>query len=196
MSRRPPRLCVCAWGRFQGSVKQGHPLGGCVQPDALEADLEHGKTLDGLIDRQDITDLISAYCDHFDRGEAEQVISLFTEDAVIDYGPDVPTMTGPDAFGPMIRQGLSNFFAATSHHVSNVVVRFEGPNAATSSCYLYAWHRYREDRPESELWGRYEHSFRRTHAGWRITRLVLKAAGLRDFHRERMHPIGRLSSLP
>ncbi|MEO1678632.1 MAG: nuclear transport factor 2 family protein [Pseudomonadota bacterium] len=153
--------------------------------------MEHGRTLEALIDRQDISDLIFAYCDHFDRGEAEDVIGLFAEDAVIDYGPDVPTMTGPAEFGPMIRRGLDEFFAATSHHVSNVTVRFVGPDDATSMCYLYAWHRYREDRPESELWGRYEHRFRRTTSGWRITRLVLKSAGTRAFHRERMHPIGR-----
>lgn len=153
--------------------------------------MDHAKTLEGLIDKAEIADLIKAYCDYFDRAEAEKVVALFTEDAVIDYGPDVPSMTGPDEFGPMISRGLAELFAATSHHVSNIVIRFDGSDAATSSCYLYAWHRYRQDASESEIWGRYEHAFRRTSSGWRISRLVLLAAGMRDFHRQTMHPIGR-----
>lgn len=153
--------------------------------------MNHARSLDGLFDRAEIADLIHAYCHHFDRAEAEAVIALFTEDAVIDYGPDVPPMTGPAEFGPMIARGLAELFAATSHHVSNIVVRFDGPDAATSLCHLYAWHRYRGGAGESELWGQYRHGFRRTSAGWKISRLVLCAAGTRNFHRRNMHPIGR-----
>ena len=153
--------------------------------------MDHARTLDGVIDRTEITDLIHAYCYHFDRAEAGEVVALFTEDAAIDYGPDVPPMAGKAAFAPMIAQGLAERFEATSHHVSNIVIHFEGRDAATSICYLYAWHRYRDGSGDSELWGQYHHSFRRTGAGWRIEGLRLCAAGTRDFHRENMHPIGR-----
>lgn len=146
-----------------------------------------------LVEQERIADLIHAYCYHFDRGEAKEVIDLFTGDARIDYGPDVPVMTGPAEFGPMIRRGLAEFFEATSHHVSNMRIRYHGGDEATSICYLYAWHRYRESGTESELWGQYHHAFRKTDAGWRISSLVLKAAGARDFHRANMHPIGRVS---
>ena len=57
--------------------------------------------------------------------------------------------------------------------------------------YLYAWHRYADGSPDGELWGRYRHTFVRTDAGWRISELLLEAAGTVDFHRARMHPIGR-----
>jgi len=153
--------------------------------------MSHDRSLDGLLDKAEIADLVHAYCYHFDRAEAPEVIALFTEDAVIDYGPDVPPMTGREAFAPMIAQGLTERFEATSHHVSNIVIRFDRKDAATSVCYLYAWHRYREGGGESELWGQYHHALRRTADGWRIARLELRAAGTRDFHRERMHPIGR-----
>ncbi len=65
---------------------------------------------------------------------------------------------------------------------------------AESVAYLYAWHRYVDGSPDGELWGRYLHSFARTDAGWRISRLVLQATGMLDFHRARMHSIGRQSS--
>lgn len=153
--------------------------------------MDHARTADGLADKSEIADLIHAYCYHFDRAEPEAVVDLFTDDAVIDYGPDVPPMTGKAVFGPMIAQGLAERFSATSHHVSNIVIRFDGRQAATSVCYLYAWHRYRDGGGESELWGQYHHRLERTSEGWKIARLTLCAAGTRDFHRENMHPIGR-----
>lgn len=155
--------------------------------------MSHDDPVARLIEKDRIADVIHAYCYHFDRGEADEVIGLFTQDAVIDYGPDVPVMTGPLEFGPMIRRGLVEFFEATSHHISNLTIEFETGEEATSVCYLYAWHRYKGGGAESELWGQYHHAFRKTDAGWRISRLVLKAAGTRDFHRKNMHPIGRVS---
>ena len=156
--------------------------------------MDHARTLEGLLDKAEITDLIHAYCYHFDRAEVQEVVALFAGDAVIDYGPDVQPMTGPDQFRPMIARGLADLFEATSHHVSNIAVEFDGPDAATSICYLYAWHRYRDGGQESELWGQYHHGFVRAEDGWRISRLVLRAAGTKGFHRQNMHPIGRRDS--
>lgn len=158
--------------------------------------MNHARTLEGLMDKSDIADLIHAYCFHFDRAEPEAVIDLFTTDALIDYGPDVPPMSGHAEFGPMIASGLANLFEVTSHHVSNIAVQFDGQDTATSTCYLYAWHRYQGRSEPSELWGQYHHSFRRTEAGWKISRLVLYAVGTKNFHRENMHSIGRRQSTP
>lgn len=158
--------------------------------------MDHANTLNGLLDKAAITDVIHAYCFHFDRAEAEEVLALFTPDAVVDYGPDVPRMTGADTIGPMVAGGLADLFAATSHHVSNVTIRFDDPDAAHSLCYLYAWHRYRDGRPDSELWGQYHHEFRRTPDGWKIAHLTLRAAGTEKFHRDTMHPIGRRPAPP
>ena len=95
---------------------------------------DHARSLEGLPDKAEITELIHAYCQHFDRAESEAVVALFTRDAVIEYQPDVPTMKGVDEISPVISRGLAETFAATSHHVSNIVIRFDGPDAATSAC--------------------------------------------------------------
>lgn len=153
--------------------------------------MTHARALDGLLAKADITDLIHAYCYHFDRANADAVAALFTEDAVVDYGPDVEDLHGSAVLRTMVSRGTSTLFAATSHHVSNVSITFDGPNRATSNCYVYAWHRYLESNEESELWGQYDHDFRRTLSGWRISRLVLSAAGTRNFHRARMHATPR-----
>lgn len=147
--------------------------------------------LQALLDKDAIADLIHAYCWHFDRNEPEELAALFTHDARIDYGPEFPPVTGRDGIESAVARGLEAVFAATSHHVSNIRITLLGEDEAASTCYLYAWHRYRANRPDGELWAQYHHRFRRTADGWRITELVLKAAGMKDFHRSAMHPIGR-----
>lgn len=143
-----------------------------------------------LCDRQAITELIYRYCECFDRNDPAGVAALFTPDAVVDYNPDTPNIAGRD-IEATIAIGLRDTFAATSHHVSNVMITFDGPDRAHSLCYVDAWHRYHADVPDGYLWGRYRHEFRRTQDGWRITALLLQAAGTIGFHRERMHGIGR-----
>lgn len=148
-------------------------------------------TVEELIDRREIEELIFRYCFHFDRNEPEAVAALFTDDAVVDYGPEFPNVVGAAAIGETIAVGLERTFAATSHHVSNVQLAFDGRDRASGHTYLYAWHRYRDGSPDGELWGRYEHEFARTAQGWRIAALKLTAAGTKDFHRASMHPTGR-----
>lgn len=149
-----------------------------------------------LHDRRAIADLIYAYCEHFDLNEPESVAALFTEDATIDYGPEATTIVGASAIASTIAIGLERTFAATSHHVSNIRISFDSPDAARSISYLYAWHRYVDGSPDGHLWGRYRHRFERTAAGWRMSELVLEAAGTVDFHRATMHPIGRREAPP
>ena len=144
-----------------------------------------------IADRLAITDLIHGYCLHFDNNEPEAVAGLFTADATVDYGPESATIVGSAAIAETIAVGLERTFAATSHHVSNIQITFDGPDSAESVTYLYAWHRYVDGSPDGELWGRYRHGFVRTEDGWRISRLLLQAAGMVDFHRATMHPIGR-----
>lgn len=149
-----------------------------------------------LQDRQLIADLIYAYCDHFDRNEPEAVARLFTADATIDYGPEAVTIVGASSIAATIAVGLERTFAATSHHVSNIRISFDGPDAARSVTSLYAWHRYVDGSPDGQLWGRYRHRFERTDVGWRIAELVLEAAGTDHFHRATMRPIGRREAPP
>lgn len=146
-----------------------------------------------LADRQVIAELFHAYARHFDKNEPEAIVDLFTEDATVDYGPEVATAQGSEQICSGIRHGLDTIFAATSHHISNISVEFIDSNLATAIAYVYAWHRYRDGSPDGHLWGQYHAGVRRVGDDWRITDLVLKAAGTSDFHRSEMHSIGRRS---
>ena len=79
-----------------------------------------------LADRLAISELIHAYCFHFDNNEPQAVAALFTEDATVDYGPESATIVGADAIATTIAIGLDQTFAATSHHVSNIQISVRG----------------------------------------------------------------------
>lgn len=140
---------------------------------------------------QAIEDVISAYCRHFDRNEPDEVAALFTPDAVVDYGPDVPTTTSVAAFRQSMGRGLAEVFAATSHHTTNTEVTFTDSATAEVESAMYAWQRFHGDQPDGWLWGRYQHTMVATRDGWKIASLRLLAAGHINFHRERTHPLGR-----
>ena len=142
-------------------------------------------------DRWEVAQLFNSYAYHFDRNEPEAVATLFTDDAVIDYGPEVAPIRGRDKIASRIAPGLEEIFAASSHHISNTTVTLDSEDAATGMAYVYAWVRYRNGSPDANMWGQYHCRFRRTADGWRIAELVLKVAGVTNFHRSAVHPIGR-----
>lgn len=151
--------------------------------------MEHDLTR--LADRHAIAELFHSYARHFDRNEPEAIVALFTDDATVDYGPEVATAHGIEEILAGISLGLSTIFAATSHHVSNISVEFVDPITATAVAYVYAWHRYRDGASDGHLWGQYHTCVRRHGDEWRFAELTLKAAGTSNFHRAEMHPIGR-----
>ena len=146
---------------------------------------------DRIEDRLAITDLLNRYAYHFDRNEPEHVAGLFTDDAVIDYGPEFPPIDGSAAVAARIAPGLDTIFAAPSHHISNVVIDFRGDDHAQVVAYVYAWHRYVDGSPDGHLWGRYHVSARRSHGAWGIAALTLRVAAVENFHRTNMHQIDR-----
>jgi hypothetical protein len=135
--------------------------------------------------------LFYQYCRHFDLNEPEGIPPLFTIDAEIDYGPEFPPISGRDSIEASIADGLRHRFTATSHHISNVIVDRVADDRADAVAYVYAWHAYVDGSPDGELWGQYHCALRRSEGQWLIHRMQLRAAGTRDFHRLRMHPIGR-----
>jgi hypothetical protein len=152
---------------------------------------DRGAAVAWLLDRDEISALLHAYAWHFDHNEPEAIAGLFTDDAVIDYGPEFPPIRGRETIVDRIRPGLEGIFSATSHHISNISISSGGDGEARGTAYVHAWHRYADGSPDGYLWGYYECRFRRSEADWRIAEMVLRIAGMVDFHRSVMHPTGR-----
>ena len=143
------------------------------------------------LDRLAVEELVHKYCYYFDRNLPEELSNLFTEDAEVDYGPEVANLIGRAQIFEMVSKGLAETFAATSHHVSNFIVTFKNDTSATSNSYLYAWHKYHSREEIGHLWGGYEHEFVKIDGKWFIKKLKLFGVGTQDFHRTTLHSNGR-----
>ena len=128
-----------------------------------------------LEQRRLITETLQDYCEHVDRNDPASLVSeVFTDDAVFELGSS-RAVVGSDNLARMFAKTLAPF-TRTSHHLTNVKVRFEGDTEATSSAYIYAWHQLADGR-QVEVWGRYNDRLRLTPQGWRIASRRLSAVG-------------------
>jgi 3-phenylpropionate/cinnamic acid dioxygenase small subunit len=138
-----------------------------------------------------IRTLLSDYAFHLDMNQTRQLAALFVDDCSVIYGPGFGA-EGIEAYRKTL-EGVGSYFAATSHHVSNIRVDFDNSDSARVRSLLYAWHRYRKERPEGILWGQYHDIVVRTPQGWRFKRRELLTTGVKDFHTKPEHqtPTGR-----
>ena len=129
-----------------------------------------------LLDRAEITDLITRYTRAVDTGDLSGFDQVFTEDAFIDY-----TASGGSA-GEMgeVRRWLGEeaipLFAQTQHLVGQVQIDLDEAGD-TAQVTAYFWNPIRIQLPgaesfDLEIGGLYEHEMVRTDAGWRSRRLV------------------------
>jgi ketosteroid isomerase-like protein len=130
-------------------------------------------------DRAAIEDVLYAYADLVDRARLDDLMDLFTEDAVLDYGHG-RVFTGRDTMRGLFADRLLAVYRATSHHISNVRIEVED-DRARATCHVYAWHERADDGATPQVWGRYLDDLVRTEDGWRIARRVIRAAGEQGF---------------
>jgi ketosteroid isomerase-like protein len=147
------------------------------------------KSIRQLVDAEDIRKLIFEYAFHLDMNHPKELADLFVEDCVVIYGPNFGA-EGKTAYAKTL-EGIGTFFQATSHHVSNIVIDFKGDDEVEVRSVLYAWHRYRKERPDGILFGQYHDVIVRSGGKWLFKRRELRTTGVTDFHVKEVIPIGR-----
>ena len=147
-------------------------------------DSEDAAAVRRLIDKDHIIDLVHHYSYYVDHRLYDEVVQLFTEDCVVDYGPGIPPVRSRAGLRRMFGHPDAGF-AATSHHNANVLVKFEDPDHASVRTSVYAWHQ-RADGGTPRLWGYYHDSVVRLLDGWRIAERQLRTLGTEDWNME-MH---------
>jgi ketosteroid isomerase-like protein len=145
--------------------------------------------LQELIDAEEIRRLIYDYAFHLDMNHPDDLAALFVDDCEVVYGPTFGA-EGIEAYKKTL-EGIGEFFEATSHHVTNIVVDFTREDEAVVRSVLYAWHRYTRDRPDGHVWGQYHDVVVHVDGQWRFKRRELRAAGTKDFHVNQQIPLGR-----
>ena len=125
-----------------------------------------------LIDRAEITDLLTRYARAVDRQDWELFRSVFTPDARIDYtqvggiAGDLDTVVG-------FLSEVMAMFEAMQHLISNIDITIDG-DEATVTAMVYNPLKL----PDSPVWatgGWYHHKLVRTAEGWRSCSLVEEA---------------------
>lgn len=135
----------------------------------------------GRTDSEHIIGLVHRYCTAVDQNDPDAIAELFTDDAELHFTAEARgTVTGVDAIQRRMTAILSGF-TATSHHVSNIEIDVHSADEASGVSYLFAWHRFRDERPDGYLYGRYHDRFRRESAGWKIAERTLRITGEVDF---------------
>jgi len=129
-----------------------------------------------LENRRLITETLLDYSLYVDRNDPAMLVDkVFCADGCFELGAR-HAVIGRENLQLMFAKTLAPF-SATSHHVSNVRIRFTGDDTAESTAYVYAWHLTVADSKRIDLWGRYHDRHRLTAQGWRIATRRLSAAG-------------------
>ncbi len=132
-----------------------------------------------LLDKDQIIDLVHQYSYCVDHRLYDEVVELFTEDCVVDYGPIAPPVHSRTKLREMFGHPGGGF-AATSHHNANVLVKFDDADRASVRTSVFAWHR-RYDGGSPQLWGYYHDTVVRHPEGWRIANRQLRVLGVEDW---------------
>jgi ketosteroid isomerase-like protein len=127
--------------------------------DASAADLAQ------LTARLDIEAVIRTYCRACDRGDAALMASCYHPDGREEHGI---FSGGAAEYAAYMIAELNARCSMTQHHVTNILIDFEG-EAAFAESYVLAFHRYR-DPPDtiSTVAARYVDRFERRDGAWKI----------------------------
>lgn len=128
----------------------------------------HANTIDTLLARQDIHDVMMRYARGIDRGDAELLLSCYWDDAIevhgsAYHGPAIPYLKGA-------AQRVTENGTTMQHFVANVHVEFDGADTAWVESYILTFARFAKDgRDWDTLTGaRSYDKFVRRNGEWRI----------------------------
>jgi 3-phenylpropionate/cinnamic acid dioxygenase small subunit len=120
-----------------------------------------------IVEEKDaIRELLARYCFHFDSGEFDEWVNLFTEDAVFDVGAR-GRFAGREALRNFVRViPLTNGVPGIKHCVMNSIVNVEGDRATARSYVVVVQGGEVLSVPVA---GRYEDELVKAGGQWRFT---------------------------
>jgi len=128
--------------------------------------------LQELSDRQEITDLITAYTRAVDTASWDDLDAVFADDAVLDYSSAGGPVTSLAEAKPFIQNLLG--FDRWQHLIGQVAIQLDGDSAHATAYFFNPMVSKGPDGTERlwEVGGYYHHDLVRTPAGWRSARMV------------------------
>lgn len=135
-----------------------------------------------ISDRIEIADLVTRYTRAVDTRTWDDLDSVFTDDAILDYtsvgGPCAPLVE----VKPWIAKGLAGF-DRYQHVIGQVAITLHGDDADATAYFTNPMVAVAPDGTETlwEVGGYYHHDLVRTPAGWRSRHLVDETVWTRGF---------------
>jgi len=124
-----------------------------------------------LLDKQEIQEIVYAYCRGIDRRDMERVRACYHPDATDDHGSFSGTI---DAYIEWVDELLARY-SSTMHFIGNVLVEFgEEDDVAAAESYGVALHRSDDPKPHLNLASgfRYLDRFERRENHWKVASRV------------------------
>jgi ketosteroid isomerase-like protein len=145
----------------------------------VSEDKQNDDLLRELKDRQEIQSLKFAYCRAADSLDIAGMVSVFTDDCIVNFRPDRSDERRGRAAAEEFFSGAQSVVTSSSHHLSNMDIVFRDPDTAAMYSYLYSWQRFTgyPEVKDRHRWARYEDVFVRTAEGWRQSELLYVVAG-------------------
>lgn len=142
-----------------------------------------------MLEQRAIERMMFEYSYHLDMNHPEALAALFVEDCEVSYAPNFGGV-GMEAYKKTL-DGIGDYFTATSHHNSNIVIDFVSDAEANVRSVVMAVHRYTKGRPDGILYGQYHDVVVKTGEGWKFKRRELRTTLTTDYHVRASNPTGR-----
>ena len=138
--------------------------------------------LQELADRQEIVDVITRYTRAIDTRSWDDLDSVFTEDAILDYSSVGGPVDELSVTKPWVADGLGGF-ERYQHVIGQVATELEGDTARATAYFTNPMVAKNPDGSENlvEVGGYYHHDLVRTSSGWRSRRMVDDNVWMRGF---------------
>ncbi|MFP9191414.1 nuclear transport factor 2 family protein [Natrialbaceae archaeon A-CW1-1] len=117
-------------------------------------------------DKLELQELRAAYGHHIDRGEWDEWVTLFTPDAIVDYGP-YDTLHGHDDIRSFASDVIDGLFTYSMHLALMPLLEVDG-DKATGRWHLLVLYEASGGDP-GWLVGTYEDTYRRVDGEWKFT---------------------------
>lgn len=136
-----------------------------------------------LLDIEEIKRVHAKYAYHVDSQEWDQVVELFTEDAVADWGGSRGRFEGKEEIARFFKENVSRSATMLRHMMIQPLIEVEG-DRAKARLYLFSVGTYKLPQGDTAMWtqGEYRNELVRQGGRWRISRLNFEATFRTPYH--------------
>jgi ketosteroid isomerase-like protein len=128
-------------------------------------------TLEQLLEKEKIKELRISYCDYYDAIKLDELINLFTDDAVCDFGPDF----GGEWIGKeAIKANFAIFLSLRDtpytvlHAVTNPIIKFIDASTAHGRWYMHDLVTMEGTEHPPLFYGIYDDIYKKIDDEWKI----------------------------